>query len=341
MNRRSAITRVRLIICSALLGTILLIACKTDPVVTPPSENKGKALVEAPDFNADSAYFFIEKQVNFGPRIPNSVGHELTAAWLVSKLNNYTDTVYEQYADLRAYDGSILKSTNIIGAINPSAKKRMIVAAHWDTRPFADQDTENNTDPILGANDGGSGVGVILELARLIQDGDLKVGVDFILFDSEDYGQPANSGYPTMQNSYCLGSQYWAANPHTPDYYANFGILLDMVGATNATFTYEGTSVYFAKNYLNKVWGISRAIGYSDYFSYEETRQITDDHLYVNQIARIPMIDIIQYDRATSSGFGHYWHTHKDNMDIIDKNTLKAVGQTVVQTIYQFDSGNF
>ncbi len=138
-----------------------------------------------------------------------------------------------------------------------------------------------------------------------------------------------------MPDSYCLGSQYWAKNPHFPNYKADFGILLDMVGAPNAVFTHEGTSVSFANNYLHEVWGIAHALGYNAFFSYLQTPPITDDHLYVNKIAGIPMIDIIQYDNTTQSGFGWYWHTHQDDLEAIDLTTLEAVGQTVVQTIYQ------
>lgn len=323
-----------------LLYILVMVGCKTDPP-KPEVVDKPKGLVAAPNFNSDSAFVYIETQVNFGPRVPNSEAHELTKNWLANKLNTFADTIYLQNADLKAFDGSILKSTNIIGVFNPQATQRVLLAAHWDTRPFADQDLTNTASPIDGANDGGSGVGVLLEIARLLKEQPVNVGVDIIFFDAEDFGQPSFSNLPPVPDSYCLGSQYWAANTHVPNYKANFGILLDMVGGYNATFTHEGTSVYFAKNELNKVWGIAKAIGYSDYFSFEETNPITDDHFYINRIANIPTIDIIEYDRSTPSGFGHYWHTHKDNMEVIDKNTLKAVGQTVTQTIYQFNSGNF
>lgn len=319
---------------------LAIIGCKTDSpkdVATPPSYT----LVKAPDFNADNVYDFIEKQVNFGPRVPNTPEHDATAKWLIEKMNEFADTVYIQKADLKAFDGTMLKSTNIIGSFNDNAEKRILLAAHWDTRPFADQDSERTNEPILGANDGASGVGVLLEIARLLSEQNVSVGVDIIFFDSEDYGQPSFSNLPYVPDSYCLGSQYWAANPHKKNYSADFGILLDMVGAENAIFTHEGTSVFYAKNYLNRVWNIAKAIGYSNYFSFQETTPITDDHLYINKIIGIPTIDVIQYEKTSKSGFGHYWHTHNDDMSIIDKNTLKAVGQTVTQVIYQFDSGNF
>ncbi|MCB9227211.1 MAG: M28 family peptidase [Chitinophagales bacterium] len=317
----------------------LLSQCKTDPnstnTNTETTTNNELKLNDAPTFNEDSAYIYVKKQVDFGPRVPNSTAHTETKQWLSNFLKQYADTVIEQNADLKAFDGNILKSTNIIASFNTENKDRILLCAHWDTRPFADQDKENIKEPITGANDGASGVAVLLEIARQIKTKGINKGIDIILFDAEDYGQPNFSTDDYMPNSYCLGSQYWAKNLHTPNYKAQFGILLDMVGAPNAVFTMEGTSVNFANDYLHQVWKIAHAIGYSSYFSYKETSPITDDHLYINQIAKIPTLDIIHYDATTPSGFGWYWHTHKDNMDAIDKNTLKAVGQTVLQTIYQ------
>lgn len=317
------------------ISFILLYACKTEQEPIEPVANQELILVDAPSFNEDSAFTYLKKQVDFGPRVPNSIGHQNTKEWLVSLLNNYADNVIEQNADLTAFDGNVLKSTNIIAVFNPNAEKRIMLSAHWDTRPFADQGNEKQDEAISGANDGASGVAVLLEIARQLKLNPLNIGVDIILFDAEDYGQPANSGYDYMPDSYCLGSQYWAKNLHTPNYNAEFGILLDMVGAPNATFTHEGTSVTYANEYLHKVWEIAHTIGYSQQFSYIQTPPITDDHLYVNQIAKIPTIDIIQYDKTTPSGFGWYWHTHNDNIDAIDKKTLKAVGQTVLQTLFQ------
>lgn len=314
---------------------VLIISCKTDPktVVVPPV--KTIELLETTSFSEDSAYAYIEKQVLFGPRVPNSPEHEACKNWLISKLGSYADTVIAQKADLKAYNGKILKSTNIIASFNPEATDRILLCAHWDTRPFADQDQEGIQEPILGANDGASGVGVLIEIARQLKISPMEIGVDLVLFDAEDYGQPAFSEEDYMPNSYCLGSQYWSANPHVPNYKANYGILLDMVGGPNAVFTMEGTSVYYANNIVHKVWEIAHALNYGSYFSYIQTPAITDDHLYINQIAKIPTIDIIQYDKTTESGFAWYWHTHKDNLDAIDKKTLKAVGQTLIQCLAQ------
>lgn len=295
---------------------------KTKPVATKPP-------LKVPDFNADSAYVYIQAQVNFGSRVLGSEGHDKCAEYLIAKLKQFTDSVIVQKASVKVYNGNIFPIQNIIGSIRPELNNRILIAAHWDTRHVADQDIENRDKPILGANDGASGVGVALELARLLNSIDVKLGVDIILFDAEDYGQP-DDVRPYVPDSYCLGSQYWAKNKHKPNYYARYGILLDMVGAKDAKFTMEGTSMRFAPDVTRGVWNTAASLGYSNVFISKKTKPITDDHYYINTIAGIPTIDIIEYSEDTPSNFGHYWHTHKDNMDIIDKTTLKAVGQTVL-----------
>ena len=223
---------------------------------------------------------------------------------------------------------------NIIASFSPEKNNRVALFAHWDSRHIADHDTENQSSPILGANDGGSGVGVLIELARQFSKKNPTIGVDIILFDAEDYGQPENSIYPLMQDSWCLGSQYWSKNPHKQNYFARYGILLDMVGAKDATFRHEQISFYYASSILQKVWRKANRLGFGKYFVFENAQQIVDDHLYVNQITGIPTIDIIEYDPATPSNFNKHWHTHKDDMNNIDKETLNAVGQTILDVIY-------
>jgi len=216
-----------------------------------------------------------------------------------------------------------------------NAKKRLLLCAHWDTRHVADQGNEDINQPIEGANDGGSGVGVLLEIARQLQLKAPNAGVDIIFFDVEDQGQP-DYITPMKRDTYCLGSQFWSKTPHVPGYTAQNGILLDMVGAKDAVFTLEGTSMYFAPEWMRKVWDAAIQLGHSKYFNYNRTDPITDDHLYINQIKGIPTIDIIHYDRNTRSGFGSYWHTHNDNMEVIDKATLQAVGETVLAVTYEY-----
>ena len=318
--------------CIFLLLYCLLFACSTEPEQQ--TKEVPKAKIEVPIFNPDSAYHFVEKQVSFGPRVISSTPWKNCAIWLEKKFKTYTPNVIVQEAPITTYDGKKHTLKNIIASFSPEKNNRIALFAHWDSRHIADHDTKNQDAPILGANDGGSGVGVLLELARQFSIKNPTIGVDIILFDAEDYGQPEDSKFPIMQDSWCLGSQYWSKNPHKPNYYARYGILLDMVGAKNATFRKEEISSYYAPNILEKVWRKANQLGYGNHFVFENAKQIVDDHLYVNQITSIPTIDIIEYDPATESNFNKHWHTHKDDMDNIDKNTLNAVGQTLLEVIY-------
>ena len=318
--------------CIFLLLYCLLFACSTEPEQQ--TKEVPKAKIEVPIFNPDSAYYFVEKQVNFGPRVISSAPWKNCAIWLEKKFKTYTPNVIVQEAPITTYDGKKHTLKNIIASFSPEKNNRIALFAHWDSRHIADHDTKNQDAPILGANDGGSGVGVLLELARQFSIKNPTIGVDIILFDAEDYGQPEDSKFPIMQDSWCLGSQHWSKNPHKPNYYARYGILLDMVGAKNATFRKEEISSYYAPNILEKVWRKANQLGYGNHFVFENAKQIVDDHLYVNQITGIPTIDIIEYDPATESNFNKHWHTHKDDMDNIDKNTLNAVGQTLLEVIY-------
>ena len=263
-----------------------------------------------------------------------------TKAWdecskyLATKLKSFDAVVKIQKAPIKTYDGKEHVLRNIIASFSIERNSRIALFAHWDSRHVADHDTINQNQPILGANDGGSGVGVLLEIARNISKKNPEIGVDIILFDAEDYGQPENSSYPIMTDSWCLGSQYWSKNPHTTNYYAKYGILLDMVGSEKARFRKEGISSYYASNIIEKVWGMAHQSGYSDYFIYKSSPQIMDDHYYVNTLAGIPTVDIIEFDPATETNFNKHWHTHADNMNNINRQTLKAVGQTVLNVIY-------
>jgi Zn-dependent M28 family amino/carboxypeptidase len=256
---------------------------------------------------------------------------------LVRKLKAYGATVVEQTASVTVYTGQKLPLRNIIGTWRPESKERILLLAHWDTRPIADKDDERKNEPIDGANDGGSGVGILLEVARHLAASDDLLGVDIFFTDLEDHGQP--NGAMVMDeksiDTWCLGSQYFVKNPHVPNYTARFGILLDMVGARDAKFYQEALSMQYASSVVNKVWRTASALGYGDRFV-RETKYFVgiDDHIPVNKTLRIPTIDIIEYDPATQA-FGPYWHTHKDNMDVIDPTTLKAVGQTVMEVIWK------
>jgi hypothetical protein len=315
--------------------------CKTDkrPEKEIEKDVAAKPPVEVPDFNADSAYFFIKKQVDFGPRIPNTPSHLHAQEFFISTFRAYNAKVEVQEFQETAYNGLVLNLKNIIASYYPDEKKRILLAAHWDTRPFADKDPSNPRDVFDGANDGGSGVGVLLEVARILAAAKPNnVGVDIILFDGEDYGEPEFDDGNTTNTGriyWCLGSQYWSKNKHQRNYMAYYGILLDMVGAKNATFYKEGGSMQFARKVVDKVWKVGNAIGYDEYFINKTSPGITDDHIFVNRDAKIPMINIVEFNPETAdSYFGAYHHTQEDNMSLIDRNTLKAVGQTLLYVIY-------
>lgn len=311
---------------------VTIIACNSnqDKVV----EKTPKVKVEVPNFNSDSAYFFVEQQVNFGPRVISSKAWDNCSKYLTNKLESYNAKVIVQQAPITTYDQKKHTLRNIIGSYSPEKNNRIALFAHWDSRHVADYDTINTSQPILGANDGGSGVGVLLEIARNLDLKNPKIGVDIIFFDAEDYGQPENSKFPIMNDSWCLGSQHWSKNPHKQNYFAKYGILLDMVGGKDAEFWQESISSYYASNIIKKVWDVAHNIGYSNFFIYKNSPQIMDDHYYVNTIAGIPTIDIIEYDPFSKTNFNKHWHTHADNMNNVDRKTLKAVGQTVMNVIY-------
>lgn len=295
-------------------------------------------LVKTPDFKADSAYHYIAQQVAFGPRIPGSEASQNTLQFLVAKLKSYGWTVTEQPFTAFRYDGKKLQGTNIIAQFQPAVAKRILLAAHWDARSIADKDSVRKNEPIDAANDGASGVGVLLEIARNLHEAKNKpaLGVDIVLFDLEDHGEPDDYTGEHKPNSWALGSQHWAANLVPANYKAYYGILLDMVGGKGAMFPHEGSSMQYAPGIVRSVWATAADLGYSNLFVDQDAFGISDDHTAVNEIAKIQMIDIIDL-RASNGGFefGSFHHTHADNLANIDKSTLKAVGQTLLQVLYR------
>jgi hypothetical protein len=299
-------------------------------------EQKQEETIKIPLFNADSAYGYVKAQVDFGPRVCNSKAHEKCADYLEKKLRVFCPDVIVQKGQVKAFNGTMLNFKNIIASFNPATNDRIFLCSHWDSRPFADHDPDvkkHNT-PIDGANDGASGVGILLEIARQLSLSKPAIGVDIVLLDAEDYVPPDDrQRNEDTSDWWGLGSQYWAKNPHKVNYFAKYGILLDMVGAPNATFLQEGFSREYGPAILRSVWNMAGKLGYSEYFLFEEGGMITDDHLFINKIMNIPTIDIIHLDRSTGSGFYHTWHTTGDNLASIDKTTLDVVGKTLMAVI--------
>ncbi|SKB73615.1 Peptidase family M28 [Macellibacteroides fermentans] len=319
-----------------ILFAAAMISCSQTPSSSSAKvESQPVKQQNVPAFDADSAWVFVENQVKFGPRVPNSEAHVACGNYLTSELKRFGAQVYEQEATLTAYNGTQLKAKNIIGSYNPENSKRVLLFAHWDSRPYADHDKDpaNQMKPIDGADDGASGVGVLLEMARQFSIKSPAIGIDIIFFDAEDYGTP-EFVKEYKENTWCLGAQFWAKNPHVKGYKADFGILLDMVGAKNASFFKEATSMRYAPQIVEEVWSTARDLGYGKFFINAEGGAITDDHQYVILGRNIPCIDIIYTDPESDNGFGPHWHTQNDTMDNIDRETLKAVGQTVLQVVY-------
>ena len=290
-----------------------------------------------PAFNADSAYAFVAAQCAFGPRAMNTKSHDDCGEWIAKKFESFGCKVKSQRAELRGYDGTMLRCRNIMASYNPESTTRILPSAHWDTRPWARNDPDRATcrPPLDGATDGPGGWAVMLEIARLLQQNkNLNIGVDFVCFDAEDWGTPKWSGQEDSEDTWALGAQHFATNLPA-GYEARYGILLDLVGGIGAKFYREGMSKAFAPDIVKKVWRAARAASYGSFFPKSDGGMITDDHVPLNEKAKIPTIDIIAfYPDCVQSSFGPTWHTLNDNLQNIDRNTLKAVGQTVIQTLY-------
>ncbi len=310
---------------------VVLYGCNSDQKQSTDNKEQQEVKLMSPDFNADSAYAYTKAQVDFGPRIPSTSAHAKCAAYLQQKLKSFGGDVFIQQAPVKTYDGKTHQLKNIIAAFYPEKKERILITAHWDARPFSDQDADalNKDKPFDAANDGASGVAVILEMARQIRLQQPNVGVDFILWDIEDYGKANDE--TEHEVTWCIGSQYWSKNQPVKGYKPLYAINLDMVGGSNAQFAMDEVSRKYAPAVLQKVWGIANEIGFSNYFRNVNSGNLIDDHYWVNQ-AGIPCIDIIDFSDGV---FYKNWHTQFDTLNNIDRNTLKAVGQVVLETLYR------
>lgn len=322
----------------SLLSLAILGSCHSNKTTTPAnitlatnSENK------IPVFNADSAFNFVKAQTDYGPRVPNTAAHKACAEYLTARLKSFGAKTTVQHIEVTTFDNTLIKGYNIIGQFNPDKEKRVIICAHWDSRPWADNDPDpqNHHIPVDGANDGASGIGVILEIARLISVQPPGIGIDCILFDAEDWGPGNDYQGDSRAEHWGLGTQFWSRNPHIKEYKANYAVLLDMVGGQGATFFREGFSKRYASDIVKKIWDTAHSLGYDQFFPQKDGGYVTDDHYFINTIAGIPAIDIVPYHPECSlSSFGPTWHTVNDNIGNIDRSTLKAVGQTLLNVLY-------
>ena len=314
-----------------------LVACQTKPTTT--------TEVRWP-FSADSAYTYIAQQVAFGARVPGSDEHNACKLWLQNKLAQYGAEVHTQYGTMPNYAGEAQDIHNIVALFRGDTPNFILLCAHWDSRPWSDEEEEYDKrfTPVLGANDGASGVGVIIEILRqlsiLKSEGQFVPSVEIVFFDCEDMGTPSHYTGKEREHTWCLGSQLWAkeykqsiANSQPSAGKCLYGILLDMVGDPSATFPREYFSQNYAGTYVEQIWRNATKLGHGRYFVNQAAYPITDDHYYVNTIAGIPCVDIIDYKPYNGTGFAEWWHTQKDDMRNINKQTLQAVGETVITTI--------
>ncbi len=281
---------------------------------------------------------YIQEQCNFGPRVTGSKEAELCRQYLMEQFRRLGAVVEEQQADVTLWDGKVLPACNIIASLNPDNTDRIIVCAHWDSRPWADndEDEKNHHTPVLAANDGASGVAMMMEICRLLQQNPIKVGIDFICFDAEDMGTPqwAETEESTSE-TWCLGSKFWAERARENGYHARYGVLLDMVGGRGSVFPSEKVSLDYAQPIASLFVRLGNQLGYGHYFPLDkEGGFLMDDHVNINHIARIPCIDIVPNFTDGPSSFGPTWHTVNDTPENIDTNVLEAVGQTLTQLIY-------
>lgn len=312
----------------SIIVLLVFLGCNSEPGLQ--FQQQGR---EVPEFSSDRAYQYIEEQLEFGPRVPNFEAHRKAVQYF---RNHFLKTAGQQSVFVQSFRtevyGDSLQLYNILASFGTDKQDRILLAAHWDSRPRSDQDPDslNHSKPILGADDGASGVAVLMELANIFAEHELPIGVDIILFDGEDYGEESDLA------NYFLGSRHWGNNPPVPGYSPRFGILLDMVGGQNAQFPKEGYSMDFAPNLVNEVWAIGQEFGHDDLFLNEVGSRVSDDHYIVERLTGIPMINIIHH-RASPTGeleFAPYWHTQDDDIDIIDQEVIQAVGDVLLELIY-------
>ena len=305
------------------LGALVACADGAPNAATTPGSASGSGSLPTPTFNADSAYAHVVKQVAFGPRVPGTPGHAAQLAWMTEYLRARADTVVLQAFEHEASDGTLLRLSNVFVRFRPAETQRLLVLAHWDTRPTADNErnSEDRVKPIPGANDGASGTAVLLELANVLSRNSPPIGVDLLFVDGEDYGP----GEPDMY----LGAKHFATD--LGGYKPLYGVLLDMIGDQNPVYRIEGNSQERAPEVIERVWRMADELGYGRTFVRQSGGYISDDHIPLNQ-AGIRTINIIDFDYGPGNA---YWHTLEDDLDRTAPRGLGTVGTVLVHLIFR------
>jgi Zn-dependent M28 family amino/carboxypeptidase len=316
-----------------LLALSLLAACSNDDA-EPPEGNGGRGVaasdaprpiegVRAPDFDGGAALGLVERQVGFGPRVAGTPGHAAQLEWMREWLRERADTVVLQEFTHQSAAGARLRMTNLFARFGPEAGERILLIAHWDTRSVAEHDADpaRRAQPIPGANDGGSGTAVLLQLAAALAATPPPVGVDILLVDGEDYAP----------NEMYLGARHFAANPPVAGYRPRYGVLVDMIGDADPVYPVEGNSARYAPDVIRRVYALAHELGYGTHFPLVQGPSITDDHIPLNE-AGIPTIDIIDFDFGPANAL---WHTHQDDLGAVSVRGLEAVGTVLTELIYR------
>lgn len=305
-----------------LLGVVLFSSCEQPGQKSGRSESSQPKFQKMmmPEFDGKRAFDVLRTQTDFGPRNPNSAGHQKCASYLVAELGKYVSNVERQDFVHNGYDGEVLKLTNIFGAFNPTAAERILLLAHWDTRPRADEEKDKSklSQPILGANDGASGVAVLMELARLFHQSPPPVGVDLLFVDGEDYGKPHD-----IEN-YFLGSRHFM-QAKSPEYKPRFAILLDMVGDRDLQIPMEQYSMKNAPEAVELIWSTAERLAVTQFVNLPG-EEISDDHVPLIS-GGLPTVDIIDFEYP-------YWHTSEDTPDKCSAESLAAVGKVIAHVVY-------
>ena len=288
-------------------------------------DSSSSTTVHVPAFDGKKAFSYLTAQTDFGPRNPGSSGHEKCLQYLQTEMQRYADKVTLQPFSSVGYEGQELQLTNVISTFNPKATTRILLLAHWDTRPRADQDLDpkKRNNPILGANDAASGVAILMEIGRQLKAQSPSVGVDLLFDDGEDYGKHNDN------ENYLLGARYFAKHL-PPGYKPIYGILLDMVGDKQLELAKEKYSLQYAPDIVELVWSTARALGVYQFVDREQN-WVTDDHLPLNEVG-IKTIDLIDFDYPDETN--KYWHTTEDTPDKCSAESLEAVGTVLLHVIY-------
>jgi Zn-dependent M28 family amino/carboxypeptidase len=282
---------------------------------------------DRPTFDGEAALELARAQLDFGPRVPGTPGHAAQLAWMRARLDSLADTVsLHPFTHRHSETGAVLELTNVLARFRPESERRVLVLAHWDTRPTSDAaaSPEERALPVPGANDGASGTAVILQLAAHLAADPPELGVDLLLVDGEDYG-------PTTDDMF-LGAKHFAARlpKLSAEQRPAYGILLDMVGDADPRFPIEGYSAEYAPQLAQRIWSIAARLGYGRYFPMEVGQAIADDHLALNE-AGLPTVDIIDFEYGPGNA---YWHTPDDTADNLRAATLRMVGEVVMEFIW-------